>query len=238
VLKLVVPSAGSAAADEITALRLADGECCARLLRSDASRGALLLERLGRPMSELRLPLRRRHEILCDLANRIWRAAPDRGLQTGAVNGRWLCEFIVAMWEALDRPIPERTVAHALACAERRIAAHNDARAVLVPAASINGTPCSPARDSRSSTPDGLLAEPEYDLAIIMREDPLELLRDGPHARAAWLAARTALDMTAIWEWGVVERISTGLLAVSVGLRPIGDQMLHAAGIIAALEPG
>jgi streptomycin 6-kinase len=101
-------------------------------LRSDASRGALLLERLGRPMSELRLPLRRRHEILCDLANRIWRAAPDRGLQTGAVNGRWLCEFIVAMWEALDRPIPERTVAHALACAERRIAAHNDARAVLV----------------------------------------------------------------------------------------------------------
>jgi streptomycin 6-kinase len=71
-----------------------------------------------------------------------------------------------------------------------------------------------------------------------MREDPLELLRDGPHARAAWLAARTALDMTAIWEWGVVERISTGLLAVSVGLRPIGDQMLHAAGIIAALEPG
>jgi len=36
----------------------------------------------------------------------------------------------------------------------------------------------------------------------------------------------------------VVERISTGLLAVSVGLRPIGDQMLHVAGIMAALEPG
>jgi streptomycin 6-kinase len=237
VLKLVVPREGDPAAAEITALRLADGDGCARLLRSDASRGALLLERLGRPMSELRLPLRRRHELLCDLATRIWRPAPDSGLPTGAQKGRWLCEFIVATWEALDRPVPERTVAHALACAERRIAAHDDARAMLVHGDVHQWNALQFGSGFALVDPDGLLAEPEYDLAIIMREDPLELLLNGPRARAAWLADRTGRDIRAIWEWGVVERVSTGLLAVSVGLQPVGDQMLHAADVIAATKP-
>jgi len=43
--------------------------------------------------------------------------------------------------------------------------------------------------------PDGLLAEPEYDLGIIMREDPEELLQDAdPRDRAHKLAAWTGLD--------------------------------------------
>lgn len=44
---------------------------------------------------------------------------------------------------------------------------------------------------------------------MIMREDPVELLRDGPTRRAEWLAARTGTSAAAIWEWGVVERVST-----------------------------
>jgi streptomycin 6-kinase len=84
--------------------------------------------------------------------------------------------------------------------------------------------------------PDGLLADPEYDLGILMREDPVELMLEGPRRRAGWLAARTRLDPTAIWEWGVVERVSTGLLATSVGLQPVGEQMLRAADAIARLD--
>ena len=48
VLKLLVPRGGEAAENEITVLRLTSGEGCVRLLRDDAARGALLLERLGR----------------------------------------------------------------------------------------------------------------------------------------------------------------------------------------------
>jgi streptomycin 6-kinase len=81
--------------------------------------------------------------------------------------------------------------------------------------------------------PDGLIAEREYDLGIIMREDPVELPDGNPHDRARWLAARTGLDAVAIWEWGVVERVSTGLLATKVGLQPIGRQMLEVADQIA-----
>src|SRR5215211_8569573 len=71
VLKLIVPRQGDAAAHEATALRLAAGEGCPRLLRDDVGRGALLLERLGRSLHELRLPSRRRHEILIAAAKRI-----------------------------------------------------------------------------------------------------------------------------------------------------------------------
>jgi streptomycin 6-kinase len=47
VLKLLIPQDGAAGRHEITMLRLAGGRGCAGLLRDDAARGALLLERLG-----------------------------------------------------------------------------------------------------------------------------------------------------------------------------------------------
>jgi len=97
VLKLLVPRASDDARHEITVLRLAGGSGCARLLRSDEARGALLLERLGRSLHELRLPIGRRHEILCAAATRVWRPAPDAGLPTGAHKGRWLIAFITRM---------------------------------------------------------------------------------------------------------------------------------------------
>jgi len=62
---------------------------------------------------------------------------------------------------------------------------------------------------------------------------PLELLVGDPQERARWLAARTGLDPTAIWEWGVVERVSTGLLGLQVDLQPVANQMLEVAERIA-----
>jgi streptomycin 6-kinase len=66
-----------------------------------------------------------------------------------------------------------------------------------------------------------------------MREDPVELMAGDPRERARRIAAHTGCDPVAIWEWGVVERVSTGLLAVSIGLQPVGSQMLAAADAIA-----
>jgi len=77
-----------------------------------------------------------------------------------------------------------------------------------------------------------LWCEPEYDLGVIMREDPEEL--GDPMERAAWLASRTGLDAVAIHEWGVVERVSTGLLCTRIGLQPVGRSMLAAADRISA----
>jgi streptomycin 6-kinase len=230
VLKILVPRDGDAAAHEATVLRIAGGDGCPRLFREDIPRGALLLERLGRPLHQLRLPLDRQHEILVAAAARIWRPAADSGLPTGAAKAEWLADFVAAMWEELDRPCSERAVEHALACARRRGAAHRDEKAVLVHGDVHQWNALEGGDGFKLVDPDGLLADPEYDLGIIMREDPLE---GDLHERAGRLAALTGLDAEAIWEWGVVERVSTGLLATRVKLQPVGRQMLAAADRLA-----
>jgi streptomycin 6-kinase len=233
VLKLLIPGTGSAAENEITALRLANGQGCVRLLREDAARAAMLLERLGGSLHELSLPIGQRHEILCSTAASMWRPAPGCGLPTGAEKGRSLAEFITTMWEELDRPCSERAIDHALACATHRIDAHDDERAVLVHG-DVHGWNTLQAGDGfKLVDPDGLLAEAEYDMGIVMREDPVELLQSDPYDRARWLAARTGLEVTAIWEWGVVERVSTGLLCTKVNIQPGGRAMLAAADHVA-----
>ena len=233
VLKLVVPRAGNAARHEITVLRLANGEGCVRLLREDISRGALLTERLGPSLHDLKLPIRQRHEILCSAAELVWRPAPECDLPTGAEKARWLVDFITKTWEALDHPCSERAVDHTLTCAARRIDAHDDELAVLVHGDVHEWNALQGDGGFKLVDPDGLLAEAEYDLGVLMREDPLELLQGDASARARWLAVRCGLDVAAIWEWGVVERVSTGLLCAQIGLQPVGRQMLAVADQLA-----
>lgn len=233
VLKLIVPRDGEAARHEIAVLRLADGQGCVRLLEHDEARSALLLERLGPSMHEQGLPLLRRQELLCDAAQHLWRPAPGLGLPTGAEKGRWLVDFIARTWQELDRPCSERTMDHALACAERRIAAHDDERAVLVHGDIHEWNALRAGAGFKLVDPDGLLAEPEYDLGILMREDPEDLLHGGDRERAAWLADRTGCEARAIWEWGVVERVSTGLLLTSIDMADLGGQMLAVAERVA-----
>jgi streptomycin 6-kinase len=235
VLKVLVPGAGNDSSNEATVLRIADGGGCPDLYEYDADRGALLMERLGRPMYELGLPLSRRLEILCDTAARIWRPAPGCGLPTGAEKARWLAEFIVKLWEELDHPCSEKTLDHALASAHRREMAHRDDRAVLVHGDVHQLNALQSGGGFKLVDPDGLLAEAEYDLGILMRGDPVELLAGDPFDRALWLAARTGLDPIAAWEWGVIERLSTGLLCTQIHLQPLGENTLRAAEAVTAL---
>jgi streptomycin 6-kinase len=221
---------------EIEVLRLADGHGCARLLQADPAREALLLERLGPDLSTLGVPTRTRHTILAGLARELWRPAPDSGLTTGAVKGRWLADRIVTLWDAIDRPCSPRTIDHAVTCCERRVDAHDDERAVLVhgDVHQWNTVRTLDASGYKLIDPDGLLAEAEYDLGVMMREDADEIWIDGPWERAHRLAALTGTDARAIWEWGVAERVSTGLLCLQVGLVAEGREMLETADRIAA----
>ncbi len=234
VLKLLVPGDANAAGREIAVLRRCAGQGCATLLRDDVERGALLLERLGPSLHDLGLPIGERHEILCATAQQVWRPVGDLDLPTGREKAQWLAAFVRQTWEELGRPCTAAAVDHALACAGRRGRAFDPDRAVLVHGDVHEWNALAAGEGFKLVDPDGLRAEPEYDLGIIMREDPLELMGGDPFERALWLAGRTGLDATAIWEWGVVERVSTGLLATLVGLQPVAAQMLQAADTIAA----
>jgi streptomycin 6-kinase len=177
--------------------------------------------------------VKRRHEVLCSTAEEIWRPVPECGLPTGAQKGQFLVDLITKLWAELDRPCSQRAVEYALLCAERRIAAHDDEHAVLVHGDVHQWNALQSGDGFKLVDRDGLLAEAEYDLAVLMREDPLELLQGDPKERSRWLAKRCRLDATAIWEWGVVERVSTGLLLSQVGLQPVGREMLAVADHVA-----
>lgn len=71
--------------------------------------------------------------------------------------------------------------------------------------------------------PEGVVAEPEYDLGVIMRNAPGE---DDLRERADWLARTTGGDRTAIREWGTAERVLSGLRCRVVDHRPHGDKQL------------
>lgn len=237
ILKVLVPGRDGGPVDnEATVLRLADGDGCPVLYRDDPERGALLMELLGPSLYALGLPYEHRLPILCDAASQIWRPAPDVGLPTGADKAAWLIDFISTAWAELDRPCDERTVAHAIECAERRSASHDDERAVLVHGDVHQWNALEAGDGFKLVDPDGLLAEAEYDLGVVLREDPDEPLAADTRATARWMADRCALDAGAIWEWGVVERVSTGLVATKIGLQPAGAQMLTVADRLAA-EP-
>jgi len=156
--------------------------------RDDAARGALLLERLGPSLYELGLPLAGRLEILVTAAATVWRPAAGSGLPTGADKARQLAGFVTTQWEELGHPCTEAAVEHALACAARRMAAHDDERAVLVhgDVHQLNALQVPGRETFKLVDPDGMLAEAECDLGVMMRNDPVELLDGDPRARAHW----------------------------------------------------
>jgi len=234
VLKLLVPRPGAPAAGEITFLREAGGEACARLLAYDISLGVLLLERLGPALSDLGLPISRRLPILCDLAAAVWRPT-SAALPTGATRAQRMSRYIRRKWTELGEPCGRAAVDQALAAGESRRRAHHPGRAVLVHGDIHQWNAMRAGAGFKLVDPDGYVAEPECDLGVLLREDPAEGdLRN----RCTWLAGRTGTDPRAIWEWGLLDRVATGLTLTVAGLQPVAAQMLAAADEIASAGTG
>jgi streptomycin 6-kinase len=223
---------------EITVLRFAGGDGCARLLEADEDLGAMLVERLGPALVELGRPLPERLAILTDAARRMWRPIPAGLLPTAVDKARRLTGNITRRWAELGRPCAGRTVEHAQRAIQNRIDGYVPERAVLLHGDVHQWNALQAGQGFKLVDPDGLHAEPEYDLGVLMREDPAELMEGDPWDRARWLAERTGTDATAIWEWGVAERVSTGLVLAGVGLQPLAAQMLAAADELSRREEG
>ena len=238
VVKLEMPPYASIAS-EVRTLIAADGRGYARLLEHDVERNAMLQERLGPSLGGFGLPVPAQIEILCATLRLAWSVPAPAGLPSGADKARWLSEFIATTWEEVGRPCSRRVIEQALAFAESREAAFDPEAAVLVhgdahSANALQDPGFAPASARfKLVDPDGLLAEPAYDLAIPMREWSRKLL-DGDAARlgrerCAYLSRLTGVEPRGIWEWGFVERVSTGLLSIQVGADQVGREMLEVA---------
>jgi streptomycin 6-kinase len=195
----------------------------------------LLLERLGRKLVDLGLAVQTQLEIICATLPALWRHTPtESGLPSGAEKGLWLSEFIERTWEHLDRPCSARLVDRALSFAEHRIEEFDPARAVLTHGDAHGWNTLEDGQGSfKLVDPDGLIAEREYDLAIPMREFNEELLAGDAlligQERCRFLSRLTNTDARAIWEWGFIERVSSGLLLEKEGHTQLADDFLRVA---------
>jgi len=221
-------------AKSLRVYELARGRGCATLLAHDTELSAMLLEHLGRRLSSLGLPTARQVEIIATTVRQVWVPVPDgTPLPTGDEKARWLADFIATTWEALDRPCSARAVDIAIGFAAERAAAFDRETAVLVHGDAHEDNTLEDGHGAfKLVDPEGLISEPAHDLAVPMRglHDELlagDALRLGLE-RARYLARMTGADETAIWQWGFIERVSSGLYVMSLGLAG-GDEFLAVA---------
>ena len=240
IAKIGLPAYGDLSA-EATVYRLADGRGYADLLAHDADSNALLIERLGMPLHDAGATTASQMEALCETLREAWTPLEQaHGLMTGREKALWLFDFIKEKWDMLGAPCQRESRDRALSYAEARadafrpdesVLVHGDAHAqntLVVPGSGRAGR-----ERWKFVDPDGLFAEPACDLAVPMREWSGELLAGDTVrlavARCESLAELNGVDPEAIWQWGYIERVSTGLTMLDIGMREEGLESLAVA---------
>jgi len=242
VLKLGIPDGLGGVAPfshEIDVLLLADGWPYVRVLRHDYERRAMLLERLGRPLGRLGLPVDEQLDPIARTLSAGWKRVPGSALTRDDEKAAWVRRLIEGRWSSLDRPCSEGTVRLAVDYAHHREAAFDPDAAVLIhgDAHPDNILETSPGSGTYALIdPGGLIGEPAHDLAIPLRERVDELLAgDSVELLRSWcdtLADATEVDRDAIWQWAFIERVSVGFIFSSLGLHDDARRIFRVADII------
>lgn len=226
VLKITLPGLDPRAS-ELRTLLAAGGRGYVRVLRHDSARGVMLLERLGPQLAELGLSVDAQVEAICGALREAWMPLPAGArFMTGAEKAQDLSDFITRSWRELGAPCAERIIDIACRFAEERRRAFDPATAILGhgdphPWNTLVVSGDGPRR-YRFVDPDGLFIERAYDLAILMRELSADLQSGDPLLRGRHRCDRLArligVAPEPIWQWALVERTSTGLLLLRLGL--------------------
>lgn len=200
--------------------QLADGRGCARLYEHDDAAPAMLLERLGPNLAELGMPL---PQLLTTIANTLrtfWQpVGDDCALPSAIEKAHWLADHIERWWGELGQPCSRKVVDRALSYCDERAAAFDPSLAILVHGDAHGWNTLDAGKGTfKFVDPEGLRSEPAHDLSVPMREynEPL-LDGDTRHIlrkRAEMLARLCNVDPEPVWQWGYIERVSTGLLNV------------------------
>lgn len=245
VVKVAMP--GHVLTREAAVLAAADGHGYTRIDAYDAERDAILMESLSTGLEWLGWSPERMLTSLADTLSQAWQlpletvAPVGVGVEGGVDDKATTLHALVSdLWPQLGKPCPQQVVDQALRFADRRAAAFDEDRCVVV-----HGDP-HPANVLRASEPragaesgfvlvdpDGFRCEAAYDLGVVLRDWSSQLR--GPDPRGvlegycALLAARSGLDAQAIWEWGYLERVSTGLYVMGFGAERVGRPFLESA---------
>lgn len=228
---------------EAAVLAAADGRGYAVLHAHDVAANALLIELLGTSLHRLGWSPQRTVGVLADTLVEAWQVPLATASEvTAGVDDKatLLHRMVVELWERLDRPCPARVVDQALRYADRRAAGFDPDRCVVVHGDPHPGNTLQ-VTASRSGAgsgfvlvdPDGFRCDPAYDLGVVVRDWVDRVVAPGGRGElegyCAFLAGRTGVEAQDIWEWGYLERVSTGLYVLGFGAERIGRGFLESA---------
>ena len=242
VVKIELPdSLGGDFTRGVTALEKAGGQGYAKLYAYDTKRKACLLERLGKPIDQLGLSVKGQLEILCAALEKTW-ALPTggAGLLPGEESIAWFREYLAERWESLGHPCPREVLERAFGYLRAREAALAPGSFVLVHGDPHGGNALRTLEGDgyKLIDPDGLWYEKAYDLGVLLREwredyapDPVQKGKE----RCAYLHQLTGVGKEAIFQWGFLQCVSTGLLYWDIH-RETGQELLGIAQAWLELE--
>lgn len=223
---------------EADVLQRADGRGYPSLLRHDAGRNAMMLEKLGERLDSVEIPYPQKIDIACATLIGAWMPVPlDTSYVTGAQKAASLAADILAMWERGGQPCPAAVIETALRYCKERAVLYRPEGAVLAHGdPHIGNILADPATDPvrfKLVDPDGLAIEPAYDLGVLLRGWNEGL--SGKHAhdigrsRVRQATQHTQVPAEPIWQWAYIERVSTGLLMLEIGDAETGREFLRVA---------
>jgi streptomycin 6-kinase len=231
-----------ATANQIETLVRARGRGYCRVVKWSAAEHAVLLEPLGAPLDRMRFPPERQIDLVSRTLQSAWQVEPWPALEVPPPQRKaeQLRNLLGTLWADLDGPYPVRILETALEFTDRRARAHGGRRQVVVHGDPHPGNALqAPYRRAGAESgfvfvdPDGFLEDPAYDLGVVLRDWCGQLLAGDAcglaRAYCGRLAARTGVEAQAVWEWGFIERVSSGLHLIQLGARAEGERFLETA---------
>jgi streptomycin 6-kinase len=200
---------------QVRTLGAAGGRGYVRLLAVDLDRNAALLEPLGGPLTRSGLRPEGQLAVIADLLPLAWTVPRDDLVPTDKAAD--LVEFVGSLRSSAGGS--SAVVDEALRCAERRSAAFDPDRCVVVhgDAAAANVLR-RPGDGWVFVDPDGFVGDPAYDRGVAVRDWCAELLAAAdPRTLLRSYCVLLGGDPDATWDWGFLERVSTGLYLASLG---------------------
>lgn len=227
---------------EIAALKMANGTGYAKLYAYDLKRKVCLLERLGKPINQLEYSIKEQLEIICNTLKKAWEI-PVVGIElsNGKESVEWFRGFIGEMWEKLDHPCSEKIIDRAFSYLQSRENAINPSEFVLVHGDAHGGNTLKTLSGDNYKLidPDGIFYEKAYDLGVLMREwreeyhnNPVQKGKE----RCKYLSELTGVEEKAIFEWGFLQCVSTGMVFWNIN-RNVGRELLNIAESWCAFPP-
>ena len=222
VLKLAVP--GDYVAAEIDALPLFDGDGAGRLVDSDESLGAMLLERLE--PGELLLDVdddREATSVAAGLMTRLRRPVPPKHRFHDIWEWMQGLERLRSAFDGGTGPVPvylvERAEAHLANPSGEKAVLHGDLHHFNILSAEREPW--------LAIDPKGIVAEPEYEAAAFLRNNLLDQPepREVLSARLDQLAGEAGLDRERMIGWGLADHVLSAWCAYEESGRPVESDL-------------